>query len=327
MAMGGDLERLAAVFVVLMIALLTWVIARWAGVRLGGATRLGLRDLERLAAPVSLLALAAAAALILLPFSIRPLLLARALELVGIAGAVWFVARLLDVASGTAKKSARLRANPAAREVVLAGRQLGKVLVILTGAAVIAVRLGAAEHLYLALGAIGAALAFAARDPIRNLIAFAAIVLDPPYHVGDRIRIVDFRGGEETVGEVISISLSSTTVRSDRKTRIVISNTAVSQLRVENLSSADRHRLELSVSIPRALSAEALRDACEGIERDLAHSPHVSQARPPRVWISGTGETMHLKASAWLRRVADRREAQRDFFLAMRARLLLPGPA
>jgi small-conductance mechanosensitive channel len=172
---------------------------------------------------------------------------------------------------------------------------------------------------------VGAALAFAARDPIRNAIAFASMVLDPPYHVGDRIRVMDFRGGESAVGEVLRVSLSSTVIESDRRTRIIISNTTVGQLRVENLSAADRHRLELVITIPPALSTEALREACELIERDLAQSPHVSATRPQRVWLSGAGETLLLKASAWLRRGANRRQAQRDLILSMRARLQATG--
>jgi len=310
-------QRFAALGIVLVIGLITWVVARWLGARLRGATRFGLSDVERLAAPVSLLALAAAAALLRLPLPGAEWIL----DLLSIGAATWLGTRLLDVASGTAKRSTRLRALPAAPELILAGRQLGKVLIIVTGAAVLAVRLGVAEHLYLMLGGIGAALAFAARDPIRNAIAFASMLLDPPYQVGDRIRAMDFRGGENAVGQVLSVSLTSTTIESDSHTRIVISNTMVGQLRVENLSAADRHRLELIASIPRALSTEALREACELIERDLAQSPHVTSARAPRVWLSGVGEGVLLKASAWLRRRSDRRQAQHDLMLSIRARL------
>ena len=47
----------------------------------------------------------------------------------------------------------------------------------------------------LVLGGLGAALAFAARDPIRNVFAFAYMVLDPPFQLGDRVRMEEFRGG------------------------------------------------------------------------------------------------------------------------------------
>jgi hypothetical protein len=95
----------------------------------------------------------------------------------------------------------------------------------------------------------------------------------------------------------------------------------VGQLRVENLSAADRRRLELALPVADDLSAEELRDTCDAVEADLRGSPHVSSFRPPRVWISLVDQGLHLKASAWLRRAADERDAQRDLLLAIRARL------
>ena len=59
-----------------------------------------------------------------------------------------------------------------------------------------------------------------------------------------------------TVGDVTDISLSSTTVRTHDHTIVLISNVMVVQLRVENLSAADRRRLELEVPI------EWAQDAC-----------------------------------------------------------------
>jgi len=41
------------------------------------------------------------------------------------------------------------------------------------------------------------------------------------------------------------------------------------ELRVENHSASDRHRLELTVPVAPTLPAEALRAACDEIEHDL----------------------------------------------------------
>lgn len=71
--------------------------------------------------------------------------------------------------------------------------------------------------------------------------------------------------------------------------------------------------------IEEQLSADALRAACERIEEDLL--VNAPEDRAPRVWISGFGGGMQLKASAWLRQDADRREAQRELLLRIRARL------
>lgn len=305
----------------LALVLAIWLAARWIAHRLHGGTTLGLRGVDRLPAPLALLAAIAAAWIALSHLEATTPTLGTIFDVLAIGGGFWLAARIVDVVWATGKKSARLRSVPAAGSALLAGRYLGRVALVLAAATSIAVRLGATSQLYIVLTALGAALAFAARDPIRNAVAFVAMVLDPPFHLGDRVRIVDFRGGEEAVGEVVRLTLSAVTIRSNDHTMVVLSNLSVGSLRVENLSAADRRRLELAVPIARDLSAEAVRGSCEAIERELRGSPHLARGRDPRVWLSGYDDGLRLEASVWLRRAADRREAERDLFLAIRAEL------
>lgn len=314
-------ERLLAVTSMLALIGLTWLGARWLGRRLRGVSRFGLRGLERLAAPLAFFVGLGFAALGYLHPGDEPPLFEVSFELLAIIAGFWFVSRLLDVIWLTGRRSARLRADSIAASVLLAAHHVGKLLLVLVGVIILAVRLGASEQLYLVFGGIGAALVFAAREPIQNTFSFVAILLDPPFHMGDRVRLVDFRGGEECVGEVVSIALISTTIRTGQRTLISLSNTKVMQLRVENLSAADRRRIELVVPVTPALSAEALRAVCDEIENDLAASTYVTRRRQPRVWLSGIGDGLRIKASAWLRRAVDRRDAQRELLLQMRARI------
>ena len=147
------------------------------------------------------------------------------------------------------------------------------------------------------------------------------MVVDPPFRLGDRVRLEEFRGGIAAEGTVLSMSLSSITLETRRGTRVVVSNARVGELRVENLSVADRRRLELVFPVPRELPTEALRTACDEIETDLREHPSVSDARAPRVWISGAPAGVQLEASLWLRKASRRREAQREAVLLIRARL------
>ena len=306
----------------LLLAAIAWIVARRLLAHLHGVTRLGLHGLERLAAPGSLLIALAAAAAGWLPFRRFDLpLIESSLEILAVAGGYWMLARLLDVAWMSARRSARLRASPGAVAALLAARWLGKIAVFVLAAVALAIRLGVTEQLYIALGAIGAALAFAARDPIRDLLAFGAMLLDPPFHIGDRVRIVDFRGGEACVGEVVRIAPTSTVVRTGQRTLVTIANARVLDLRVENLSAADRRRLELAVPVAPEIGAEELRAACAAVESDLRDNSWVAGGRKPHVWIGGLGDGLQLKVSVWLRRAADRREAQRELLLAIRARL------
>jgi len=313
-------ERLIALASVLAVALVTWLVTRWVA-RRHGRTILGLHGLEQLAAPLSMLAAAGAG---VLAHSFAPTdrpLIALMLEVLGIAGAFWLAWRMLDVAWTNGRTSARLRHSPGIRAGLLGARHVGRLALFLTFATVVAVRLGATRQLYLVLTGLAAAFTFAARDPIRNAIASVTMFVDPPFHIGDRVRIVSYRGGEDTVGEVIDISVFATSIRTRQHTMVVISNVSVGELRVENLSAADRRRLELVLPIPSGLDRDEIQALCDALERDLNDSEYASPQRAPRVWITGLGDGLQLKASVWLRRAADRRAAQRDLLLAMHARL------
>lgn len=319
-------EWVAAIGSVLVLALLTWLTARWLARRLRGKTRFGLHGLERLAAPLTM-AVGVGASLLFLAASIHdPPLIGTLLELVAIFTVFWLASRTLDVVWETGRRSARLRNQPIAGSVLLAGRHVGKLVLGAAALAMLAVRLGGGEQLYVVLAALAAAFAFAARDPIRNAVAFASMVLDPPFRLGDRVRFSDFRSGQDTVGEVIDVSLSGTTVRTDDHTLVFIANVMVGQLRVENLSAADRRRLELEVPV-EGLSTEELREACAAIEQDLNDSPYSARGRASRVWIAGQLEHgLRLKAAMWLRREADRRQAQTELLLQLRARVCPHAP-
>ena len=314
-------ERLLALGIVVAVAAVTFLFARFLGKKLKGSTRLGLRRVDRLAPPVTLLVLVSGAAALMLPIAARPEILGFAIEVLAIIGGFWVVARMLDVFFATSEHSIRLRHSRVARGALLSARQFAKVILFVAAAVTLAVQLGAADQLYLALGAIGAALAFAARDPIRNALTFASMVVEPPFHLGDRVRIEDFRGGMQAEGDVISLTLNATTIETDRHTRVVISNVQLQSLRVENLSAANRKRLELVVPVPVTLETEALREACEEIEKDLVQDERVSPKRPPQVWISGSSGGLELKASVWLRKSSRRRDTQKDLLLVIRGRL------
>lgn len=314
-------EQAVALAGIVILALISWVIARLVGQWLQGKTHLGLRGLHRLAAPLTLLIWVVAGWL-----AFRETEKEHApsfdwlFEAVTIGAGFWLAARALDVAWETGRASARLRAQPAATAGLLAAKLLGKTMLFLLAVTVIAVRLGAAEQLYLALGAIGASLAFAAREPISDAFAFVQLTLNPPFRMGDWVRVGDFRGGDTVEGEVVAITLAAVTIRSRRRSEISISNTLFHDLRIENLSATDRRRLVLVLPIASGLNAEKLRLACERIEEDMKHSRWVSNVRPPRVWISGYSEGLTLKVSVWLHRRADRRKAQRDLFLQIQTR-------
>jgi small-conductance mechanosensitive channel len=303
-----------------LISLSTWWISRRIAGHLHGKTRFGLRNLDRLTAPITML-VAFSASLLFIWFSDRePPILSDALVVLMVLAGGWFGTRVIDVVWATATHSARVRGQPVAITALLVGRHLGKLVVGMVALTMFIVRLGGGSYLYLVLAGSATAVAFAARDPIRNAVAFLTMTLDPPFRVGDKVRFSDYRSGQETVGDVTDISLSATTIHTRANTLVTIANVMVDQLRIENLSAADRRRMQLEIPI-NGLSAEAIRTACENIEHDLRESPHLTRSHVPRVWITGVSEGLRLKASMWLRATVDRRTAQRDVLLAIHARL------
>jgi len=313
-------DLLVTLGAVLTIGLIAWLIARVLAHWLTGKTRFGLHGLERLAAPVTALVSVIVALLIVSRTPKEPAAIGEVLKLLISITAFWLAARVIDVIWATSRQSARLRARPRVGSALVAGRHLGKLALAITAVGVVAVQLGASGQLYVILAAMAASFAFAARDPIRNAVAFVAMAIDPPFHVGDRVRVSDYRSGEATVGTIVDISLTAITLLTREKTNVVIANVMVGQLRVENLSIADRRRLELAVPVG-SIETEALRAACDAIDRDLREHPGVSSERDPRVWLAGAGDELNLKVSLWLRRSADRRDVQRDVLLKMRDRL------
>ena len=307
-------EVLVAIAVVLVLALVTWgitsLLARW----LSGKTRFGLRGVGRLVAPLTAIGGAAGAILLLNRSTHDPPIITELLRLFSIMLGFWLAARMIDVAWATTQASARLRAGPRVGSLLLAGRHLSKLVLALTAIGVLAVQSGASEQLYVLLAAAAAGAAFAARDPLRNAVAFASLAVDPPFHVGDRVRISDFRSGESSIGTITDISLTSVTIRTREHTNVVIANVMLPQLRIENLTSAERRRLELEIPVV-GLPTEALRDACPAIDREIREHPDVSSERAPRVWLAGASDGLRLKVSLWLRRGADRRKAQGELLL------------
>jgi small-conductance mechanosensitive channel len=311
---------MVALATIAVVGLMTWLVAHRVA-RRHGKTLLGLHGLELLAAPASMLA-AVIAGIVAYSFALtaHPIV-ALILQGLTLASVFWLAWRMVDVAWTNGRANARVRRLPAVGVGLHGLRHIARGTLMVTFAAVVAVRLGAADKLYLVLGGVAAAITFAARDPIRNAVAFASMVIDPAFQIGDRVRIVSYRGGEEAVGEVTDVSLFATTLRTRQHTVVVVANVRFSELRVENLSAADRRRLELVLPIPATLTNDAIVSACDAIERDLRDNEYASSQRPPRVWLTGLGDGLQLKASVWLHRASDRREAQRALLLAMHARL------
>src|SRR5690606_21079405 len=95
-------DRLIALGAVLLVSVLTWFVVRWAAWHLKG-TRLGLRGLDKLATPMSLVILAIGGHVVIEQVKEPPIVRAG-IELLSIVGVLWLAMRLLDIAFETGRR-------------------------------------------------------------------------------------------------------------------------------------------------------------------------------------------------------------------------------
>lgn len=110
------------------------------------------------------------------------------------------------------------------------------------------------------LGLGGAAVALASKDTVANFFGSLMIVLDRPFKVGDWIIV-----GDKVDGDVESIGLRSTKVRTWPKTVMSIPNSILANEYINNWSRMPKRRVKQYVGI----SYEASADDMEGIVEDI----------------------------------------------------------
>ncbi|MGM5481749.1 MAG: mechanosensitive ion channel family protein [Nanobdellota archaeon] len=105
------------------------------------------------------------------------------------------------------------------------------------------------------LGIGGLAFALAAQDIIGNMFGGAAVIVDKPFQVGDRVKVA----GQD--GFVSKISLRSTTLETFSKTHVVMPNKMIADSVLENVSRENMRRERVVVGLEYDTSAKDLEKA------------------------------------------------------------------
>ena len=151
--------------------------------------------------------------------------------------------------------------------------QLGKGLVIVTGAAVILYYAGINLTAVLTgLGVGGIAIAFAAQKTLENLFGGIAIASDQPIRVGDF-----FRAGAHT-GTVEHIGLRSTRIRTLDRTIVSVPNGQLSTMSLENFTMRDKIWFHHTFGLRRETRADQIRYVLAELRGMLTHHPKVESA-------------------------------------------------
>ncbi|MBE9093015.1 mechanosensitive ion channel family protein [Tychonema sp. LEGE 07203] len=138
-------------------------------------------------------------------------------------------------------------------ELIALGKFLTKVFIVL-----IIVFCFAQAHqfnvigLVASLGVGGFAIAFASQKVIEQILWSVVLYIDRPFTVGDYIHLPD-----RTLGRVESIGWRSTKIRlSGKNTLMVVPNSNLAQISIENLSNARRLISMVTLTFLRAISEE-----------------------------------------------------------------------
>lgn len=173
---------------------------------------------------------------------------------------IWAVIRIIDVMAEILDDVASSK-DSALHGFVPVVRKSMKAFIIVIGALMVIDNLGYnVSGIIATLGLGGAALAFASKDTIGNLFGTLMIMLDRPFKVGDWIIV-----GNQVDGDVESIGLRSTKVRTWPKTVMSIPNGVLANEYINNWSRMPKRRVKQYVGI----SYEATADDMEGIVVDI----------------------------------------------------------
>ena len=114
-------------------------------------------------------------------------------------------------------------------------------------------------NLLTGLSLVGAALAFAAKESLENLIASFIIFFDKPFTTGDTLKVNNVTGTVEKIG------LRSTRIRTIDKTMVTVPNKQMVDNMVDNWSMRTYRRAEIKLELsPRTIS-EVINDILKKI--------------------------------------------------------------
>ncbi|AKV01514.1 Potassium efflux system KefA protein / Small-conductance mechanosensitive channel [Labilithrix luteola] len=281
--------------------LLTWLLGLLVRVVVDPCSRTA-RFLPRLRQPVRL-AWATVAFWLASPLLVLPLraseFVDRLLGALGYLALFWAAILVLMAAGDEATEGPWVDGRPTARTLTVVGVRLGKAVVVAIGLMLALSRLGYSPTSIVAgLGLGGIVVALAAQKTVENFIGSIAILVDQPFHIGDRIRVGDFVRPEKIEGVVESIGLRTTRLRTTDRTVIVIPNGKLADSRIESLSEREVARLTTHVRLSRAPSASQLRVLRASLKRAVRKHPLI-RASDVTVELGEIGESsfdLHVTA-------------------------------
>ncbi len=179
----------------------------------------------------------------------------------------------------------------ARRSLASVAEAVGRLAVAIVGIFVLAGLVGLNLNGMIAgLGITGLALALAAKDSVANIFGAISIIIDQPFNVGDWIIV------EGVEGEVISISLRTTMIRTGNDTIVTMPNSNITNSPVENFTMRRFRRIRPSFEFEEDSDQAALKKFCESLCEQILADPRATKAedswvkitnsQPPKITVS-----------------------------------------
>ena len=169
----------------------------------------------------------------------------------------------------------------ARRSLASVAEAIGRLAVVVVGVFVLAGLVGLNLNGMIAgLGITGLALALAAKDSVANIFGAISIIIDQPFNVGDWIIV------EGVEGEVISIGLRTTMIRTGNDTIVTMPNSNITNSPVENFTMRRFRRIRPSFEFEEDSDEAALKKFCDSLCEQVLADPRAT--KPEDSWVKIT---------------------------------------
>ena len=146
-------------------------------------------------------------------------------------------------------------------------------------------------------GALGLATAFLAKETLTNFLGAVIIVLDKPFHIGDRIRFNGMDGMVEEVG------MRSCRLRTASESVICVPNSILTDSSIENVSAAGHLRMLFTIGLVYDSTPEQIRRAMQilhGIVDDF-HGADPDLYKPIVTFHDFGASALNIEVILWLK--------------------------
>lgn len=221
------------------------------------------------------------------------------------AGLFWLLYRIVAVVAAHVTRSPWAVTHATARAFVPLAARITRVVVFGLGVVAVLAQLGyPVASLIAGLGIGGVAVALAAKSTLENLFGAFALGTDQPFQVGDFVKV------DATMGNVESIGLRSTRIRTLDRTIITIPNGKLADSAIETFAVRDRLRFAATVSLAHGVTGDQVRAVLANLESVLRAQPKLQNDGVTVKLKELTRDSIDVEVSCWFL-TADWAEFQR----------------